>query len=68
MPIALEEEALGAMQKGTRDHDLDRTLRPSMPVSWAKFSSSSGVMPETSRVTVSSPFVVRSVHMAIVWR
>ena len=43
------------MAKGTKDPDLDRGLPPSTPVSWAMSRSSSGVTPETSMVTCSSP-------------
>ena len=45
----------GLMAKGTKDQDLDRGLPPNTPVSWRKSSSSSGVMPEMSRVTCSTP-------------
>ena len=48
------------MAKGTRDQDLDRGLPPSTPVSWAMSRSSSGVTPETSMVTYSTPLTAIS--------
>ena len=41
--------------KGTRDQEQDRGLTSSTPVSWAMSRSSSGVTPETSMVTCSTP-------------
>ena len=55
MPTVLEEEAQGAMAKDTRDPDLDGGLPTSTLVSWAMSRSSSGVTPETSMVTCSTP-------------
>ena len=43
------------MAKGTKDPDLDRGLPPNTPVSWKMSRSSSGVMPEVSRVICSTP-------------
>ena len=43
------------MAKGTKDPDLDRGLPLSTPVSWTMSRSSSGVMPEMSMVTCSTP-------------
>ena len=54
----LEGEALEARAKGTKDPDLDRGLPPNTPVSWKTSRSSSGVMPEMSRVTCSTPLTV----------
>ena len=48
-------EALEAMAKGTKDPDLDRGVPRNTPVSWKTSRSSSGVMPEMSRVTCSTP-------------
>ena len=48
------------MAKSIRDPDLDRGLPPSTPVSWAMSRSSSGVTPETSMVTCSTPLTASS--------
>ena len=45
----------GGHGKGTKDLDLDRGLPPNTPVSWKMSRSSSGVMPEMSRATCSTP-------------
>ena len=56
----LEGEALEAMAKGTKDPDLDRGLPRNTPVSWKTSRSSSGVMPEMSRATCSTPLTASS--------
>ena len=50
------------MAKGIKDPDLDRGLPPNTPtaVSWRTSRSSSGVMPETSRATCSTPLTASS--------
>ena len=48
------------MAKGTKDPDLDRGLPPNMLVPWKTSRSSSSVMPETSRVTCSTPLTASS--------
>ena len=55
-----EGEALEAMAKGTKDPDLDRGLPPNTPVSWTMSMSSSGVMPEMSMATCSTPLTASS--------
>ena len=58
----LEEEALETMAKGTKDPDLGRGLPPNTPtpVSWRMSRSSSGLMPQTSRATCSTPLTASS--------
>ena len=50
----------GSQGKGIKDPDLDSGLPPSMPVSWTMSRSSSGVMPEMSMATCSTPLTASS--------
>ena len=59
-PTVLVGEALEATAKGTKDLDRDRGLPPNTPVSWKMSGSSSGVMPEMSRVTCSTTLTASS--------
>ena len=48
------------MAKGTKDPNLDRGLPPSTPVSRRMSRSSSGVTPEMSMATCSTPLTASS--------
>ena len=50
----------GSHGKGYQDPDLGRGLPPNTPVSWKTSRSSSGVMPETSGATCSTPLTASS--------